>query len=168
MGSSLTTNFFALTEVHFPLLFNWLRKPHVREHWPDDLTDDEIRQKYLGHINSGWVFPFVIQLEQRPIGYIQCYQAWKENNNWWPDAQEGTYGMDLFIGELDCLGKGLGSKIVAQFMEHISATHHVKQWIIDVDKNNQRAIRCYEKAGFTTAGDIVTPDGLAILMQRNL
>jgi hypothetical protein len=35
----------------------------------------------------------------------------------------------------------------------------------DPDPNNHRAIRCYAKAGFTAVGQVVTPDGMALLMR---
>jgi RimJ/RimL family protein N-acetyltransferase len=34
----------------------------------------------------------------------------------------------------------------------------------DPDPRNARAIRCYEKAGFHAAGEVLTPDGTALLM----
>ncbi|HSM07403.1 MAG TPA: hypothetical protein VLA33_00110 [Gemmatimonadota bacterium] len=35
----------------------------------------------------------------------------------------------------------------------------------DPHPDNARAIRCYEKVGFKRAGEIVTPDGRALLMR---
>jgi hypothetical protein len=36
---------------------------------------------------------------------------------------------------------------------------------VDPSPTNARAIRCYEKAGFTRVGTVVTPDGPALLMR---
>ncbi len=145
----------------------WLRKPHVLEFWPEQMTDKQITEKYLSHIDSNIVFPFLIYFSETAIGYIQAYQANHVGDGWWPDEKEGTYGLDLFIGEVDYLGKGYGTKVIKSFLNHIRNTHEVRKWIIDVDPKNTRAIRCYEKAGFRFVKEIDTPDGKANLMEKS-
>jgi ribosomal protein S18 acetylase RimI-like enzyme len=39
--------------------------------------------------------------------------------------------------------------------------------ITDVDPNNLRAISCYKKVGFNFVKELMTPDGLAFLMEIN-
>ena len=41
-----------------------------------------------------------------------------------------------------------------------------KEIITDPDPANARAIRAYEKAGFSQTGEIVTPGGVALLMTK--
>lgn len=74
-------SFALLKEDDIDLLIQWLNLPHVLEYWPLRLTDAEIRVKYIKHIHSGWVFPYLIRVANRPIGYIQCYQTWMEGND---------------------------------------------------------------------------------------
>ena len=156
--------FSILTEKEIYLLTHWLRQRHVLEFWPAQMTDEQIRQKYLAHTDSKSVFPFLIWLSKTPIGYVQAYAASQVGDGWWPDEKEGTYGIDLFIGDLEYMNKGYGSEIVRAFLKDFSKEYRVQKWIVDVSPRNPRAIRCFEKAGFNFVKEIDTPDGKANLM----
>lgn len=57
--------------------------------------------------------------------------------------------MDLFIAEEEYLNKGYGTAIVKLFCQKIIQDFGAKKILIDPASNNQCAIRCYEKSGFT-------------------
>ena len=56
-------------------------------------------------------------------------------------------GVDVFIGEQSALGKG--ASIISAFAHRLFAEGH-RHLVIDPDKQNHRAIRAYEKAGFVS------------------
>jgi len=63
-----------------------------------------------------------------------------------------TAGLDLFIGESEWRDKGVGTQAVRQFIDEIIFTiPGIETCVIDPDPANKRAIRSYEKAGFTYA-----------------
>lgn len=155
-----------LIDEHINLLYTWLCKPHVVEHWdpaPKDL--EQIQKKYRKKIESDTQLPYLICLDDKPIGYIQSYYAPAIGDGWWEDQPEGTWGMDIFIGEEDSLGKGYGSESLKLFVIKIFEEHGAKKIIIDPDPENKRAIRAYEKAGFAKKGIADTPDGRVLLME---
>ncbi len=158
--------FSSLKSKNIDFLVNWLRRSHVSEFWSEPINDDQIRKKYSETIESKVVFPFIIHVDEKPVGYIQAYLAAQVGDGWWPDETEGTYGMDLYIGELDYFGKGYGSGIIQKFLEYFQSKHEVRKWIIDVSPKNLRAIRCYEKVGFRFIKEVMTPDGKANLMEK--
>ena len=58
--------------------------------------------------------------------------------------------LDVFIGEKDEVGKGLGALLLMQFLkEHIDPVYEA--CFVDPDTANVQAIRTYEKAGFKAA-----------------
>lgn len=146
-------------------LQRWLRKSHILKFWSPPMTDQEIEQKYLLHIASNWVFPYLILCKNQPIGYIQSYHAIREGSGWWENESPGTYGLDLFIGEESFLNQGIGSQILNEFIFFFTKDHLVSQWIVDVSPDNHKAIRCFEKAGFARDKEILTPEGPALLMK---
>jgi RimJ/RimL family protein N-acetyltransferase len=160
-------SFKPLQESDLNLLCHWFSEPHVKEWWNDHLTDDEIKSKYKKRIGDTIVAPFIAYLDDRPIGFIQYYQADKVGEGWWPDEVEGTIGIDQFIGEGDLINLGIGTKMIRAFIDDLFCSPDVKKIITDVDPKNLRAIRCYEKVGFEFVKEIVTPDGLAYLMVMN-
>ncbi len=158
--------FKPLQESDLELLCRWFDKPHVKEWWNDHLTHNEIKIKYGKRIGDETVAPFIVYLNDKPIGFIQYYHADRAGDGWWPDETAGTVGIDQFIGEEDYINHGYGTKMITAFIKQLFANPAIKKIITDVDPNNQRAIRCYEKAGFQFVKKLMTPDGLAYLMEQ--
>ena len=134
------TRFRKLDRGDLPLMHRWLNTPHVVEWWDDEaLSLDEIIAKYSPRIDGKEdVRCFVIVLVDAPIGYIQEYPA-----------GDNSAGIDLFIGEIEFLHRGLGAPIIWQFLNDIVfANPVVESCIIDPSVSNRGAIRAYEKAGF--------------------
>lgn len=159
--------FKRLQERDLDLLCVWLSKPHVKEWWDDKLSNDEIKTKYGQRINDDVIVPFIAYLKGKPIGFIQYYHADKVGDGWWPNAAEGTVGIDQFIGLSDSIGCGFGTIMIKEFVDNLFSNPNIKKIITDVDKQNKRAIRCYEKVGFHLVEELMTPDGLANLMEIN-
>lgn len=155
-----------LKKEHLDLLVEWIKRPHVAEWWGDEsrLADTALRQLYENYLLSNENLAFIISLEGRPIGFIQAYDASKHAGNWWAE-EDNSFGTYLFIGEPDCLGKGYGTQIVMEFITKLFTEYNARLLIIDPDPQNIRAIRCYEKAGFTPIGLRQTPEGTHLLME---
>lgn len=160
--------FLPLRDEHIPFLRQWLKEPHVAEFWQETENEEEFRQKFLNKLPDRGVSPFVIALNSKPIGYIQYYEARKVGGGWWPDAHDGTFGIDQFIGDSTLVGRGLGTKIIKQFVDDLFRQPNITEVITDPDPKNKRAIRAYEKAGFAAVGEIKTPGGEALLMKITL
>lgn len=62
-----------------------------------------------------------------------------------PEGQDATT-VDLFICDLNYLGKGLAVSMIREFL--IGHFSHVKKVLIDPEATNTRAIHVYQKAGF--------------------
>ncbi len=62
-----------------------------------------------------------------------------------PDA---SYGLDIFIGEPDMVGRGLGSRAVALVADTCSHAEGATSVALLTPVGNDRAHRAYEKAGF--------------------
>ena len=84
----------------------------------------------------------------RPIAFLQCHRVTADSPPALHDQPPGTSGIDLFIGEADCLSKGIGPALIRAFLARLFATGDTSRVIIDPDPANRRAIRAYEKAGF--------------------
>ncbi len=157
----MNITFKPLKESDFQLIYTWIQQPHIKQWWSDPEEWDQFVAKYQQKITSEYRGCFIILSDTTPIGYIQWYNANKFPE--WPHEPEGTYGMDLFIGNPDFLGKGLGTEIVKLFTQMLFKKPAVKRIIINPDVNNLAAIRCYQKAGFVTLGKI--PERNEILME---
>lgn len=147
-------DFITLTENHLTLLLKWLGIPHVKNWWDENIdhTEESIKEKYSSYA-SGYkleeglnksISAFIILVDDKPIGYIQLYNAYDFARGKVLEGLPKSLGaIDFFIGEEEYLGKGLGYKILKEFdyqdYEYI---------IVDPDMDNLAAIKTYEKAGF--------------------
>jgi aminoglycoside 6'-N-acetyltransferase len=155
--------FRAVTEADLPMIAGWLAEPHVAQWWDDPATEiAAIRE----HIDSISVEPLIIELDGRPIGYLQSYDPHLEDDHPYQDQPFGTLGIDLSIGPSELVGIGHGSAIVRQFVEQLFA-EGVPRVIIDPDPANARAIRAYEKAGFRAFDIRSSVYGPALMMARD-
>lgn len=156
-----------MTEADLPLLHDWLNRPHIKVWWGEDapsleevLHDYAPRRMALDHET-----PYIALLGDRPIGFAQSYVALGCGDGWWEDVTDpGLRGIDQFIGEAGLLNQGLGTRMVRALAERLFEDPAVTRIQTDPSPNNPRAIRCYEKAGFRRAGNIITPDGPAVYM----
>lgn len=140
----VTYDFRPVTEKDLPMIAGWLAEPHVAEWWDDPETEIAgIRE----HIDSISVEPLIVELDGKPIAYLQSYDPHLEDDHPYADQPFGTLGIDLSIGRPELIGLGHGSAIVRQFVEQLF-DEGVPRVIIDPDPANVRAIRAYEKAGF--------------------
>ena len=66
---------------------------------------------------------------------------------------EETITLDLFICDLNYLGKGLAVPMIKEFL--LQEFPKVKRVLIDPEKTNQRAIHVYQKVGFKVIGEFI-------------
>lgn len=160
-----TIEFKVLDEDDLPLVFSWINQPEIARWWVDkDLDWDAFSARYLGKLEGNIEFPFIVFIEGVPIGYIEYYVANKFGGGWWPNEPDGVYGIDVFIGEQDKVGRGYGSLFIRLFLCFLFSKPEIKKIIIDPAVDNHRAIRCYQKVGFEPVGVQVTPLGKVMLM----
>jgi aminoglycoside 6'-N-acetyltransferase len=155
--------FRPVTEADLPMIAGWLAEPHVAEWWDDPETEIA---SIKGHIDSISVEPLVIELDGKPIGYLQSYDPHLEDDHPYQDQPFGTLGIDISIGDPTLVGIGHGSAIIRQFVDTLFA-EGTPRVVIDPDPANIRAIRAYEKAGFRAFDTRSSVYGPALMMARD-
>jgi RimJ/RimL family protein N-acetyltransferase len=158
-------DFPALTESDLPLIRQWLLEPHVRRWWADpprDTYPDDELEKYRARITGADLDTeiFFIHRRGRPIGFIQCYRIDDHDEYGTALALDApAAGIDVFIGELAEIGRGLGPAIIREFLrEAVFVRYDVDECVIGPSVKNTSAIRAYEKAGFRFFRDAQVPD----------
>jgi aminoglycoside 6'-N-acetyltransferase len=144
------------------LIRRWLQTPEVVRWWGEP---DEQYALVSGDLDHPDMDQFIVTLDGRPFGYIQCYalSTWNLNFGAQPPA---TRGIDQFIGEPDMIERGHGSAFIRQFADKLLGSG-IPRIVTDPDPGNRRAVRAYAKAGFQADRVVDTPDGPTLLMLRN-
>ncbi len=152
--------FRALTPRDLPMLARWLEEPHLKEWWGDPVEAIEQIEAAIDDISTE---PLIVELDGRPIAYLQNYDPHLEDGHPYQDQPTGTLGLDMSIGDPALVGKGHGSAIIRQFAAQLF-DEGAPRLIIDPDPANGRAIRAYEKAGFRPFDTRTTQYGPALMM----
>lgn len=132
-------------------LAKWLSDPKVLEYYEgrdNPFTIDQVKEKFYKENDT--VNRNLVLVHNSPVGYIQYYRLDSENvKNYGYHDEEVIYGLDQFIGEVNHWGSGLGTKLVTLMKEYLFNVLNVDRIVMDPQTWNTRAIRCYEKCGFS-------------------
>jgi len=151
------------------ILYLWLNRHHVAEAWHSQGTYAEIERDFLPLTQpNAHVKGYFAIYQHELVGFVQCYVVKGAGEGWWEDeVDEGARGIDQFLANAEDLGKGLGTAMVRAFTDYLFQDPTVSKIQTDPAPHNKRAIRCYEQVGFRAQGEVITPDGLALLMIKN-
>ncbi len=139
-----------LERQDFKLLIKWLNTPHVAQWWDGQVDIESVISKYeprLQHESPTKVY--VIQMDDRSIGIIQCYR-----HSDYPDWDhaigiEKAAGIDYLIGESACTGKGIGSAAIGEIKNIAFNIYPDIEVIVSApQKDNRASWRALERAGF--------------------
>ena len=158
-----------MTELDFPMLHEWLNRPHILEWWggkKECPTLCEVLKDYTPLVLAREaVTPYIALLGEEPIGYAQSYVALRSGDGWWDDETDpGVRGIDQSLANPTQLNMGLGTGLVRALVQLLFSDFTVAKIQTDPAPNNHRTIRCYEKAVFVQQKVITTPDGPATYM----
>jgi len=149
----------------FGLLVRWRAEPHVHEWWEPDLPApdlEEVRAFYGPRTRAeDPTTSCIIELDGTPIGYLQFYRwlAWPEEAEMLEvEADQDTFGIDLFIGEPDLIGRGVGTRVVSLICDHLERDHQASSVALTTETTNHRAQAAYEKAGFEKVREVLDTD----------
>lgn len=161
-------SFRPLAASDLTVLHEWLHRPHVSEWWGDPGTYVEVERDYLPYTTSdSTTRGYIALLKNEPIGFIQSYVVMGSGEGWWEqETDPGARGIDQFLCNPNQLGQGLGSAMVHAFVDQLFQDPVVTKVQTDPSPENERAIRSYQRAGFVAVGEVITPDGFALLMVK--
>lgn len=151
----------------YALMVRWRNEPHVARWWENDddptpTTLERIVERYGPRTDDDAdTTSCLIELEGRPIGYVQFY-PWGAYEDVVRDMGfeilDGTFGIDIFIGEPDVVGLGYGSRIVDLLSRYLFAERAASRIAIVTALDNHVAQRAYERAGFRKVGEVLDTD----------
>ncbi len=162
MTDAQQIQFRPLTLDDLELMQRWLNNDFVARWWPGWPRLEQVRAKYTPRIEgSDPTKCFIVEFEAAPTGFIQCYYI--RDYPEYPIGPEAANaaGIDLFIGERGRAYRGLGPRLIREFVSRVVFhDFEVDSCIIGPAQNNLAAIRAYEKAGFKYLKTVSIPGEL--------
>jgi aminoglycoside 6'-N-acetyltransferase len=155
--------FRPLTRADLPLMHRWVNATHVAQWWDPLPTIEDVEADFGPGIDgTDTTDYFAIEVGGRPVGMIQTYLIDDE-----PEYKEAlgnpsqAAGIDLFIGEPDLTGHGLGPAVLHAFATGVVFTRWpagVVDWCVaGPDHRNARSISAFEVAGFHRGAIVAVP-----------
>jgi aminoglycoside 6'-N-acetyltransferase len=157
----MEVGFRPLREADLPLVHEWLGREHVRRWWGErgdlEQTVDHYGPSLDGRDPTDL---YAIVVGGRDAGMIQTYLVAD-----YPDyaaligVGEDVAAIDLFLGEGELLGRGLGTEIIRTFVsENVWARDATRACVADPDVENVASLRAFEKAGFERIREFLDPE----------
>lgn len=101
---------YGLTEFVYPgdlaLLHRWMHAEHVIQQWQLDISLEKLAARFEVMLADDHQRLYLITLNNRPIGYIEIYEGYRDRLARYYDAEVNDLGWHLLIGELDIVGHG--------------------------------------------------------------
>lgn len=132
-------------KADIPMLKRWDGNPHVAsasgaDGWYD--WDAEVPRE------ADWGEILIAEADGRPIGVMEIIDPAREPSRYWGDIEENLRAIDIWIGEEEDLGRGLGTGMMRAAIARCFAGPKVTAIVIDPLESNVRARRFYERLGF--------------------
>ncbi|WP_137233355.1 GNAT family N-acetyltransferase [Streptomyces sp. BPSDS2] len=146
------TRLVPTTEDDLDLLAGWFASPDFVAYWGGvPLSRDEVAEKYVGRRRPR-VQSYLVLAEGAPVGYAQFWHAdaaedgtEERTEGGMEDGVEG--GIDLVL-QPDAQGRGLGPDATRALLAHLGGKLGWRRVTVDPVRENVRAVRAWEKAGF--------------------
>ena len=166
-------SFRQLCDEDLPLMHRWLNEPGVVRWWEGKAVAWEDVVRDFGSGNTGFAEHWLAFLNGQPQGWIQCYcakDAEETETYYWKSHLdlERTAGIDYFLGEATARGQGIGSAMIAGFIEEVISTRH-PEWrhaAAGPFEANRPSWKALEKAGFERLAVLEDEEGDCVLMAR--
>lgn len=168
-------DFRPLTDADLPLMHRWLNEPGVVRWWEgEDVSWEAVCDDY-GEDHGEALEHWIALDDGAEVGWIQCWAIADH-----PDDDEvvewlklgipdTAAGIDYLIGEPSARGRGLGTRMIAAFVEQIVFGKH-PGWdpvCASPYAANVGSWRAMKKAGFAHVGTFADPGGPCRLMARH-
>jgi aminoglycoside 6'-N-acetyltransferase len=95
--------------------------------------------------------PLMILHERKPVGFLDIFQFTddQKTRHGISAALDPVWAFDIVIGEVNSQNKGIGRQAIEMVLQILFESLDAQRVVLDTYTWNARAIRCYERCGFT-------------------
>lgn len=148
-------------------LEKWYQEEEIYSHFEQRKLDyKEIKEKYYTRTLKETKIPvYMIEYDKIPIGIIQYQLINSENKKLYNIDYNKCFEIDIFIGELNMQGQGIGEKAINLLTKYLFKEKKAESLVMCPLKNNIPAIKCYEKCDFKINNSFKTEDTIGDLQE---
>ncbi|MDB2179534.1 GNAT family N-acetyltransferase [Citrobacter farmeri] len=135
------------------LLKKWLNNDHVKI-WYERPEIDLYLENWLEEVQKrdaeySWISYFIVQQNERPIGFGMYYDCYNANEDWYHIESEGEmFSIDYLIGDLTYIGRGYGKKMLKLLISSIKDNTPAKRIVVQPHEDNHSSCAVLLSTGF--------------------
>lgn len=115
--------------------------------------DDDYDWEHELPRDVAWREILIAEVDAVAIGVLVLIDARLEESHYWgDDVDEGTWAIDIWIGDQQHRSRGYGAEMMQQAVSRCFARHGARLVVIDPLQSNHRAIAFYRRLGFDDVG----------------
>lgn len=155
-----------VTDDDLPLIEQWLHADHVRSAWGDPAANFRLLSEPPA--NGSW--RAIIEADGRKVGIVLWQHPSREELDaaGLADIPTSVIDVDIMIGELAALGRGLGSGAISLVAELALSDPAAPFVMACAHVDNLASQRAFARAGFSQDREFDdVPDGRYVLMVRH-
>lgn len=161
----MNLSLLALTQADLPRIERWLGADHVRRYWGDPQVNLALLREapVPGHGRA------VIEADGRKVGLVLWQHPTRAELDQAGlfDLSERAIDIDIMIGEVDALGRGIGAAAIDRVAQAALADPDVPFVMAAAHVHNSASQRAFVKAGFRRDREFDDdPYGPHVLMLR--
>jgi aminoglycoside 6'-N-acetyltransferase len=178
---AVSVAFRPMTRADLPSVVRWVAQPHVRRWWDDEADDLARAERHYRPAIDGddptrmWV----VEVNGRSVGFVQDYLIGDHPDFALLTARPDAVGFDYAIGEPAWVGRGLGTRLLWEFLRDVVGPHRpdAPEYFAAPDHRNAASLRVLDKLGFErglwfdepqSGGRVATVVGCALDVRRVL
>lgn len=153
-----------LVPADVELLSSWLSQDELGYEQGESTDLDSVWSRYFtGRPSKA---QWVIQLDQRDVGYVEWFEAfapfWRRLHGY--SSSERLWTFNIFIGDLMHQNRGICRRTIRAVAQYL-LTELATVVLVDIAASNDRAARCYQRAGFIEVRRFDGEEGLSALLE---
>jgi aminoglycoside 6'-N-acetyltransferase len=135
----------------FKTIYRWLTDERILQYFDGRdrvRSHADIQAEFAPNSYDG---PLMILHEHRPVGFLDIFPFTddQKTRHGIAEALDPVWAFDIVIGEVNSQNKGIGRQAVGMVLQIFFESLHAQRVVLDTYTLNARAIRCYERCGFT-------------------
>lgn len=157
-------------ESDYRKLEEWYKKKEVYTYFEQRiLSYEEIVKKYKPRTKKDAKIPvFIIELNNKAIGIVQYQLIDDKTKDAYNLNNKCCFEIDIFIGELNLHNKGIGTKCINLISDYLFKEKNADVLVMCPLSTNIKAIKCYEKCGYTLKNKFKDKDTIGNIQTYSL
>ena len=166
-NGDISVNILKDNNENYKLLEKWYQIEEIYKSFEQrKLNFNEIKEKYQPRTSSKAKIPvYIINYKDTPVGIIQYKQIDKKDKQQYGLIENKIYEVDIFIGETKLHNLGIGCRSIKLLSEYLFYQKNADKIIMCPLSDNNKAINCYKKCGFSEAKKIKTKNTIGQLKE---